>query len=96
MSSGSKIGNLFRDGWETSAREIYRRARLSKPGVCIYVKPTGVVVGIGARAPDQFHPSDADLIGTYAEGIEIEVVENDLIQYLRGLTEQQIAGRRAA
>ena len=95
MSSGSKIGNLFRDGWETSAREIYRRARLSKPGVCIYVKPTGVVVGIGARAPDPFHPGDADLIGTYAEGIEIEVVENDLIQYLRDMTGITIAEAHA-
>ena len=84
------ITNLFRNGWEDSAREVYRRVRSWNAPMALFAKPNGDLSGRPALVDKRFHSAGAELIGTYTSAVQINEVEDDLIEYMRDLTARPV------
>ena len=93
MPRPARVANLFRDGWENSARETFRRVRYWNSPMALYAKPDGTISGYIAGMEGRQH--SAELIATYTSAAQINEIEDDLIEYLRDLVGRALE-RKAA
>ncbi len=82
------LGNLVLDGFEESARRVYRKVRSwHSQGVIVIVEDNGVIRLKQCRDALVSRMPPADLIvGTYDRKAQIETIENDMLYRIRELT----------
>lgn len=83
-------GNLILDGFEESARRVYRKVRgWHSMGVIAIVENNGTIRLKQFRDAQVSRMPPADLIvGTYDRKAQPETIENDMLYRLRELTSQ--------
>jgi len=75
--------NLKRDGFMDCAEYIHGLAKRGRGCHCVYVAPDGGLRVIPDATQKQSHRPESELVGRYRKGAEINVIEDDLIQWLR-------------
>lgn len=80
------IADLIEQGWQESARRVYRSLRLfTALRLVVWVDGAGSVWVRAVRAHSSFQPP-MEWVATYSPGVEINQIEDDLLHHLRQMT----------
>lgn len=83
--------SLFQDGWQESARRLYRRVRGWNVPMAVLADEAGLLY---VRHDNYRLRPGQELVGIYTNAVQINDIEDDLIEYLRDLTGRAV--RKAA